>query len=113
MRALFFYDGVGSKTRREIAARLDEIIESLHGEAMQGRILAMHYLGRAYSIRLEFAKSFAWFTVAAKHRHWPSVAYQKMVANQLDAESETWAADETVKLLALFGMTINNDISID
>ncbi|AOE50581.1 hypothetical protein KS2013_1872 [Kangiella sediminilitoris] len=71
---------------------LEMIIEILLKEAQQGRVLAMHYLGKAYFHLLDYPKSFAWFTAASQRGFSPSGVHQLMVLKFIekeDQESET------------------------
>lgn len=74
------------KSNSEAEKNLRLIITLLEKEAKQGRILAMHYLGKAYFHLWDYPKSFAWFTLASKHNHSPSGVYQKMVMGFIEKE---------------------------
>ncbi len=73
-----------NKSNLESERNLHLIIKLLEEEAKQGRVLAMHYLGKAYFQLWDYPKSFAWFTVATKHNHNPSGVYQKMVMSFIE-----------------------------
>ena len=82
---------------------LHTIIKALKPEAEEGRILSMHYLGRAYFALWDYPKAFAWFTVANKLGHAPSEVYQKSVFQFIEKEGlSEQAIIELDKVLSTF-----------
>ena len=69
-------------------------IASLEPEAREGRVLSMHFLGVIYLRMLNYPKAFAWFTVGAENRYWPSFPHQHEVAGYFkDRQQEKMAVE--------------------
>jgi TPR repeat protein len=88
--------------------QLNEAISKLEIEAKDGRVLAMHFLGKAYFNLWKYPEAFAWFTAASKHGFWRSSNYQEMVLDFIEKEDSTRTVKQMRDILALFDMTIDS-----
>lgn len=91
---------------RKIIRNVEKRLET---EAKNGRVLAMFYLAVTYRLQEDYEKSFAWFSVAAKHGHWQSEQYIESTTKELlKFNKAEQAVTYLKKVLNYYGMNLKD-----